>query len=203
MVARLLNDRTSPPFGRCVGVCSHYYPTAVELACLGRCLMSVSGSNTRLRPGDLVRGTYLVERELGGGAFGLVYRVRHRLLGRQALKVFRADSGIELGDVIQEAVVLNQLLHPHIVRSFEANIIEELDPPMAYMTMEYVEGGTLEDRLQSRVRLSPGDSIDVAIQVASALAIAHALRPPLVHRDVKPQNILVISDEPENWNVKL
>ena len=165
--------------------------------------MSASGSSTRLRPGDLVRGTYLVERELGGGAFGLVYRVRHRLLGRQALKLFRSDSGIDVGDVIQEAMVLNQLLHPHIVRSFEANIIEDFDPPMAYMTMEYVDGGTLEDRLESRVRLDPGDSIEIAMQVASALGAGHDLVPALVHRDVKPQNILVVGDQPGSWNVKL
>jgi serine/threonine-protein kinase len=74
---------------------------------------------------------------------------------------------------------------------------------MAYMTMEYIEGGTLEDRLEARVRLEPGDAIEIAIQVGSALAAGHALLPPLVHRDVKPQNILVVSDEPGNWNVKL
>jgi eukaryotic-like serine/threonine-protein kinase len=165
--------------------------------------MSVSESNPRLRPGYVVRDTYVVERELGRGAFGTVFRVRHRLLGTQALKAFRADSGIEASDVIREAVLLNRLVHPHIVRCFEANVIDEFDPPLCYMTMEYIEGGTLEDQLQSRVRLDVEDALDIACQVSMALGAGHSLKPALVHRDVKPQNILVVNDEAGAWNVKL
>jgi len=151
----------------------------------------------------VVRDTYVIERELGRGAFGSVFRVRHRLLGTQALKLFRADSGIEAGEVIQEAIVLNRLVHPHVVRCFEANVMDESEPPLCYMTMEYLDGGTLEDKLQAKVRLGVDDALDIAAQVSMALGAGHALRPALVHRDVKPQNILIVSDEPGSWNVKL
>ncbi len=165
-------------------------------------LVSESADNYQLRPGDLVRDTYVVERKLGDGAFGTVYRVRHRILGLQALKLFRSDTGIEAGDLNQEALVLSRLLHPNIIRVFEANVLDGSGAPRPYMTMEYIDGGTLEDLLSRRVRLDVADAVTIATQIALALSIGHRLNPPLVHRDVKPQNVL-LADESDVRSIRL
>jgi eukaryotic-like serine/threonine-protein kinase len=148
----------------------------------------------RLRPGDLVRGVYVVERELGSGAFGTVYRVRHRLLGHQAMKVYRLADAARVADALGEARLLMGLAHPNLIRMFDANTVDGARPEPLYMTMEYVDGGTLWQTLEVRVRLSVAEAVSIARQVCAGLAVAHASSPPIVHRDVKPQNILMARD---------
>ncbi|MDQ6706613.1 MAG: hypothetical protein M3Z85_11625, partial [Acidobacteriota bacterium] len=79
-----------------------------------------------LEDGDTVRDTYEVERFLGEGAFAEVYRVKHRFLGRQAMKVFKR-RGMELDEIhemLAEAILLSRIGHPNIVRVFDANVVE-------------------------------------------------------------------------------
>jgi eukaryotic-like serine/threonine-protein kinase len=150
---------------------------------------------TFLADGQLVGQTYEVDRFLGEGAFAEVYRVRHRFLGRQAMKVFKA-TGMSLVDTeraLEEATLLSRLGHPNIVRVFDANLIESADGSRGFFTMEYVAGGSLDQFWRSYgSRLMPVPvAIDVIRQVCRGLAVAHADTPPVVHRDIKPQNILV------------
>lgn len=148
-----------------------------------------------LSEGDVVRETYEVERLLGEGSFAEVYRVRHVFLGRQALKVFklRGASREELERDLAEALLLSKLKHPNIVEVMDANVLKTPGGAYGYFTMTYVAGGTLERYWRSfGQELMPVDqAVEVARQVCRGLAVAHAASPPIVHRDVKPQNVLV------------
>src|SRR6187399_622992 len=99
-----------------------------------------------LELGQIIRETYEVERFLGEGAFAEVYRVRHRFLGRQAMKVFKrvGMSVDEINDMLGEAILLSRIGHPNIVRVFDANIVESPRGMCGYFTMENVPGGSLE-----------------------------------------------------------
>ena len=138
---------------------------------------------------------YQVERLLGEGAFAEVYRVQHRFLGRQAMKVLKTP-GVTLGEIDQmlgEAALLSRIGHPNIIRVFDANTLDLSDGLYGFFTMEYVAGGSLDRFWRSyRNCLMPvNQAIQVMQQVCAGLAVAHAEEPPIVHRDIKPQNILI------------
>ncbi|RJQ63190.1 MAG: serine/threonine protein kinase [Desulfobacteraceae bacterium] len=150
---------------------------------------------TILFPGQQVRETYEVERLLGEGAFAEVYRVRHRFMGRQAMKVFKA-SGATLEEIehdLAEALLLSGIKHPNIVEVYDANLLKTEKGEFGYFTMSLMPGGTLERYWRSFGRdLMPIEQVIGAIkQVCRGLAVAHSSTPPIVHRDIKPQNILV------------
>jgi serine/threonine-protein kinase len=148
-----------------------------------------------LKEGQKVGGTYEVERFLGEGAFAEVYRVKHRFLGRQAMKVFKTIGMTmeEIEEALKEALLLSRIGHPNIVRVFDANVLDTSFGPCGYFTMEHVAGGSLDNLWQSfGNRFVPIETVvEVAKQVCRGLSIAHRESPPIIHRDIKPQNILV------------
>jgi len=148
-----------------------------------------------LEEGQIIRDTYQVERFLGEGAFAEVYRVRHRFLGRQAMKVFkRVGMGIgDINDMLGEAILLSRIGHPNIVRVFDANVIESEQGVCGYFTMENIPAGSLEKFWHSYgANLVPIETtLDLMKQVCRGIAQAHGENPPIIHRDIKPQNILV------------
>src|SRR5450756_1590423 len=99
-----------------------------------------------LEEGQVIRDTYEVERFLGQGAFAEVYRVKHRFLGRRAMKVFkRVGMNLdEIQDMLGEAILLSRIGHPNIVRVYDANVLETRGGTCGYFTMENVPGGSLE-----------------------------------------------------------
>ncbi|WP_165956473.1 serine/threonine-protein kinase [Kribbella antibiotica] len=145
-----------------------------------------------LAPGDRVGEALVVDRQLGAGAFGEVYRVRHEHLGLQAMKVFREVTSLEGTDeLLEEARLLSTLGHPNIVRLFDAGVVSTSEGQRGYFTMEYVSGGTLQ-QLADGYR--PALPIELAVQVieqlASGLAAAHERTPPILHRDLTLANIM-------------
>jgi serine/threonine protein kinase len=148
-----------------------------------------------LKDGQVIRDTYEVERVLGEGAFAVVYRVNHKFLGRQAMKVFKTPgmNVKEIEDLLSEAVLLSRIGHPNIVRVFDANVIETDKGTFGFFTMEYVPGGSLDQFWQSHGRqyIPINTTIDIITQMCSGLAVAHSEKPPIIHRDIKPQNILI------------
>ncbi|MHA2616628.1 MAG: serine/threonine protein kinase [bacterium JZ-2024 1] len=145
--------------------------------------------------GQIVRGTYEVERFLGEGAFAEVYRVKHRFLGRQAMKVLKI-AGMTVDEIeqyLEEAILLSRIGHPNIIRVFDANVIETSKGMYGFFTMEYVAGGTLEQFWRSYGnQFVPVDTaVEILRQACRGMAVAHSANPPIIHRDIKPSNILV------------
>jgi serine/threonine protein kinase len=140
----------------------------------------------------LLAGRYEIERPLGHGAMAVVDLARDHELGRHvALK--RLAENLARDDDLRERFVREgrlaaRLGHPNIVRVYD---VGEADG-RPYIAMEHVDGETLADLLARRGKLSPAEAEDLGAQAARALAAAHAAG--LVHRDVKPHNLLLRSD---------
>lgn len=148
-----------------------------------------------LSEGQVLPTQHLVERYLGEGAFAEVYRVKHRVFGRQAMKVFKqpVQPGQDIAQMLSEAILLSKIGHPNIVRVFDAGTFEVDGEEHGFLTMEYAGGGTLYDlwRGQGMKALPVMTAVDLVRQTASGLALAHSHQPPIIHRDIKPNNILV------------
>lgn len=145
--------------------------------------------------GQIINKRYEVERFLGEGAFAEVYRVKHPFLGRQAMKVFKR-AGITLNEVremLGEAMILSQIRHPNIVQVLDADVFESSSGICGFFTMEYIPGGSLEKFWRSfGDRFVPVEtSVELIKQICRGLSVAHKNNPPIIHRDIKPQNILV------------
>lgn len=148
-----------------------------------------------LETGQRLRDTYEVERFLGEGAFAEVYRVKHRFLGRQAMKVFKrvGMTQQETEEMLSEAILLSRIGHPNIVRVFDANVFDTSEGQRGFFTMENVSGGSMDKFWHSHGNafVPIETTIDLIKQVCRGLAVAHSESPPIIHRDIKPQNILV------------
>jgi serine/threonine-protein kinase len=143
------------------------------------------------RRGARVGDTYTIDTYVGAGAYGEVYRIQHRYLGTQAMKVFPSDTLDATQDFFEEARVLVELTHPNVVRVFDANVVETQHGQLAYLTMEYVNGETLGTHLRRRVRLPLAEANALAVGLSSGLAAAHSLDPPLLHLDLTIENVIV------------
>lgn len=134
-------------------------------------------------------GRYSIERELGRGGMGIVLLAREVTLDRMvALKLLPPEAAARPGvkeRFLQEARTAAGLSHPNIVPIFSVDEVEDF----VFFAMAYVEGGTLGDRIRSRGPLSNSDAVRMLREVAWALGYAHLQG--VIHRDVKPDNILM------------
>jgi serine/threonine-protein kinase len=140
-----------------------------------------------------IRDTYTVDSFLGEGAFGAVYKVRHKYLGIQALKIFHPGSipKQQEPELFNEAFILSKLTHENIVRVYEANTFEFNNKRFCYIAMEFVPDGTLSGYLEREVRIPIEQAIEIQKDICLGLGELHKADPPLVHRDVKPQNVML------------
>ncbi len=140
-------------------------------------------------------GPYVILREIGRGAAGIVYLAEHRHLHRAAaIKVLARDLSDEresLGRLFIEARASALLDHPGIVRVFDCDVHPN---GRAFIVMEYVQGDTLRSYLRARGPLPPSDAASIARYLAEALGVAHDKQ--IVHRDLKPDNIFVLDGAP-------
>src|SRR5881394_2323204 len=142
-----------------------------------------------LEPG-IKLGRYEIRSKLGAGGMGEVYLAQDTELDRTvAIKILReglAGDSQRLQRFIQEAKAASALNHPHILTIHEIGSFDN----SRFMATEFIEGETLRERMKTGMKLS--ESLEFSIQVASALSAAHAAG--IVHRDVKPENIMVRHD---------
>jgi TolB-like protein len=140
-------------------------------------------------------GRYRIERELGRGGMATVYLAEDLKHARPvAIKVLRPDlaSGVGADRFLREITIAGSLDHPHILQLHDSGAVEATEgPPLLYYVMPYVQGESLRARLDRESQLPVGDAISIACQVADALD--HANGRGVVHRDVKPENILLAS----------
>ena len=143
--------------------------------------------------GKTLAERYHILELIGTGGMASVYKARCELLKRDvAVKVLRdsvKDDEMALKCFKQEAQAAAQLCHNNIVQVFDVGEVDGMD----YMVMELVEGVTLKKYIKEQGALPWRDACDFAVQIAQALEAAHAKG--LVHRDIKPQNILTTEDK--------
>src|SRR3954466_14766310 len=139
--------------------------------------------------GTLLSNRYRLDAEIGHGGMSTVYRAFDTVLERPvAIKLMPRDSAShpeQLERFRREARAVAQLNHPHIVTVIDAG--EDAGTP--FIVFEYVEGETLKERIRRCGRLAIPESIAYAIEIARALGAAHERG--IVHRDIKPQNVLI------------
>ncbi|MEZ4366866.1 MAG: serine/threonine-protein kinase [Kofleriaceae bacterium] len=138
-------------------------------------------------------GRYEIIKTVGRGAMGIVYKARDPLLDRTvAVKTIVSPQGVGrrvraayIERFQREAKAAAKMQHPSIVTIFDVGVDEE--PGTPFMVLEYLPGESLGDRLD-RVRIPIGHAVQIGLDLASALSFAHRQR--IVHRDVKPANVL-------------
>lgn len=134
-------------------------------------------------------GHFLIEARLGVGAMATVYSAKDQILNRQvALKVLLPGADPVVQERFrQEARTVSGLAHPHIVRTLQVGQTDA--DGITYIAMELVEGVSLADLLETHRQLSPADSCRLLEPIARALTYAHSQQ--VIHRDVKPSNVLL------------
>lgn len=135
-------------------------------------------------------GKYKILRKLGSGGFGTVYLAEDTILKCQrALKIPHRPSG-QVDKLLQESVLQTRLLdHPHIVKLLTVDIIDNI----LIMVMEFIEGTDLEKILDQSSSLQVKPALKYFKQILSALAFAH--QKSVIHRDIRPSNILINLDD--------
>jgi serine/threonine protein kinase len=140
-----------------------------------------------------VAGRYQLHRHLGSGGMGVVYQAHDGVLGETvALKLFRRDAFSPdpeaLARVIGEVRLMRRVTHRNVVRTHDVGVSGEDH----FLVMEYVEGASLAQILAARGRLPVAAVLVLGMQLARALEVVHARG--VLHRDVKPENILLTAD---------
>lgn len=146
---------------------------------------------------QLQDGKYTIEKELGEGGFGITYRARDNQGNFVVIKTLndaiqkRADFAKFQQDFLNEAIKLAKCSHPHIVQIYE--VIHEND--LWCMVMEYIDGEDLGSFVENQGVLSETEALRYIQQIGSALTVVHDNG--LLHRDIKPQNIMLRSGKSE------
>ncbi|WP_109034505.1 serine/threonine-protein kinase [Streptomyces rubrogriseus] len=146
--------------------------------------------------GRVIAGRYRLHERLGRGGMGIVWRATDQLLAREvAVKALPLDETLSATEArrrrertLREARAVAQLRHPHVIVVHD--VVE--DDERAYMVMELVDGGSLADRVLARGPVDAVEAARIGVALLDALDTAHASG--ILHRDVKPSNVLVADD---------
>jgi len=149
------------------------------------------GTAIQLGPGDIVDHRYQIRELLGRGGMASVFKAEHlgihRMVAVKTLQPKRQQQAMVRERFVREAEVLGRLQHPNFV---DVSDFGELKGGAAYLVMELLQGESLAEHIRSRGRLTPARALDIAREVAQGLEYAHELG--IVHRDIKPDNIVVL-----------
>lgn len=142
--------------------------------------------------GTLIGGRYEIIEKIGTGGMADVYRASdHRLNRHVAVKILKTEYSEDTKFVAkfrQEAQAIACLSHPNVVAVYDVGEEDE----MHYIVMEFVNGITLKNYIEKKGKLSVRESVGIALQIANGLEAAHSNH--IIHRDIKPQNILISRD---------
>ena len=142
-----------------------------------------------LEAGRTLNGRYKIQSLIGTGGMAAVYLAKDLILDRLvAIKVLRLDfrqNDDAMRRFRREALSATQLTHPNIVGVYDVGQSQEMN----YIVMEYVEGTDLKDYVRQKGALHPIEAVRIMMQIVSAIAAANQNR--IIHRDIKPQNILI------------
>jgi serine/threonine-protein kinase len=146
----------------------------------------------RPQPGDLINGKYRLVRLIGDGGMGTVFEARHEYLGTSvALKFLHAELARRPGLVqrfLREARLSASIQSPHIAHVTD---VDQASDGVAYIVMELLEGRSLTSLLEKGKKLSLDTALDYTLQMLAGLEAAHAAG--VVHRDLKPDNVFVVT----------
>lgn len=161
---------------------------------------------TPMMVGELLDGRYELREIIGEGGMGVVFRATQLSVNRDvAIKVMKSDFFEEYGLVRRfklEMEIISGLQHPNIVRLLDTGQDKRLG--VFFLVMEFIEGVSLGELIYEHahsVRLKPELTLEIAIQICSALTEPHRLG--VVHRDLKPDNIILMIRSDEQLDVKL
>ena len=145
-----------------------------------------------IETGMIIAGRYEVEKKIGTGGMSDVYKAKDHTLGRcVAIKVLKPEFCEDMNFVSKfraEAQAAAGLEHPNIVNIYDVGSQDGF----YYIIMEYVQGITLKTYIEKKGRLNYKETLSIAIQVARGIQAAHAKN--IIHRDIKPQNIIISTD---------
>ncbi|MDO5724770.1 MAG: Stk1 family PASTA domain-containing Ser/Thr kinase [Tissierellia bacterium] len=146
---------------------------------------------------SLLGNRYEILERIGGGGMADVYKAHDKKLDRiVALKILKQDfvNDVEFVEKFKrESHSAAKLTHPNIVNVFDVGFEDEDHKTVYYIVMEYINGKTLKDLIRETGGLTVEKAVNYVIQIAEALSKAH--ENDIVHRDIKPQNIMVTNDE--------
>jgi eukaryotic-like serine/threonine-protein kinase len=184
-----VRDRTIPAAGKGQGAANADSVDSSKTLVQGQIRVS---DERHARRGELLLGRYLLQERLGAGGFGTVWRAHDELLDRSvAVKRIPLPSEEDRERATREAHATARLAHPAIVALYEASSDEDA----FYLISELIEGATLAE-LISADELADEEVLEIGVALLSALEHAHARG--VIHRDVKPQNVLVPDDAAEH-----
>jgi serine/threonine protein kinase len=143
--------------------------------------------------GRVISRKYEELGQLGQGGQGVVYKVRHvehkTILALKALPAFLLEDPDMVSRFEQESALMTRLQHRNIARVLGTGRDDALN--LSYFVMEYIQGRTLKQYVYEKGLLPLPEVLEIARQVASALDYAHNQTPPVIHRDIKPTNIMI------------
>ncbi len=146
------------------------------------------------QPGDIIRDRYQILRSLGQGGMGTTYAATDRATGKsvavKALSLRQLTDWKTLELFEREAKVLESLHHPAIPNYLDHFQIDLPQDRLFYLVQELAEGESLAQRVEQGWRVTEAEAKQIAIQILDILNYLHQLMPPVIHRDIKPQNII-------------